>query len=264
MDRAIRCPSAMRRFPDLQEQGLLRLTRADRAARFFDWPVMIAALLVIPTIILESVQVSHPWRIVANVADWAIWIVFAAELIVMIAVVPHRGVWVRQHPISLAVVVLTPPFAPAALQIARVLRLLRLLRLARTAQLARRLFSLEGVRYVSLIAFLVIIGGGVAFSEVEKAQHLSAWDGVWWAVTTVTTVGGNIEPHTTTGRLIATAVICVGLAVVALLTAAAADRFISHKHNATEAGALEAELQEQILERLSAIEADLAVLRERS
>ena len=49
----------------------------------------------------------------------------------MVYVVPDRGRWLREHPLDLAIVVLTPPFLPASLQALRVFRLLRLLRLVR-------------------------------------------------------------------------------------------------------------------------------------
>jgi voltage-gated potassium channel len=54
-------------------------------------------------------------------------------------------------------------------------------------------------------------------------------------VTTVTTVGyGDIYPHTDAGRIIAMAIMLVGIGFVALLTAFIADRFI-HQQQAMKA-----------------------------
>jgi hypothetical protein len=61
----------------------------------------------------------------------------------MLAVVEDRWKWVRTHPLDVAIVVLTPPFLPAALQATRVFRLLRLLRLLKAGVLARRLLTAE-------------------------------------------------------------------------------------------------------------------------
>ncbi len=89
----------------------------------------------------------------------------------MLRVVSDKGRWLRDHPLDLAVVLLTPPFLPASLQAARVFRLLRLVRLLRAATLARRLLSTEGVKDAAVLALMTILGGGAAFAAVEKSQN---------------------------------------------------------------------------------------------
>jgi voltage-gated potassium channel len=51
---------------------------------------------------------------------------------------------------------------------------------------------------------------------------------VYWAITTLTTVGyGDIGPQTTTGRVIAVTVMFVGISYVAIRTAAMAQQFLA-------------------------------------
>jgi len=201
--------------------------RSERVARRFELPMMVAALLMIPVIAIEQSDAEPSLRAIAEVLNWAIWLAFVVELVTMLRVVPNKRRWLREHPLEVAIVLVTPPFLPASLEAARVFRLLRLIVLLRAAFIARRLFSLEGVRDAAVLAMLTVLGGGAAFAAVETDQHLSAWDGVWWAVTTVTTVGyGDISPETDAGRIIAVAVMVVGIGFVALLTAAAAERFM--------------------------------------
>lgn len=199
--------------------------RSRRVERAFARPMLIAALLVIPVIAIEQSAVGEPWDSIAGVLNWGIWVAFAIELIVMLAIVPSRGRWLREHPLEVAIVILTPPFLPASLQAARVLRLFRLLRLLRLAKLARRTFSLDGLRYVAMLAALTVLGGGAAFATLEDT---SAWDGVWWAIVTITTVGyGDQFPETVPGRLVGAFVMLVGIGFIAILTGAVAQRFLA-------------------------------------
>jgi len=141
----------------------------------------------------------------------------------MLRVVDDRWRWVREHPLEVAIVILTPPFLPASMQAARVFRLLRLLRHLRLGVLVRQFRSTEGVRDAAVLAAMTVLGGGAAYAAVEKSQHLSAWDGVWWAIVTVTTVGYG---DTFRQRIIAIVVMFVGIGFIAVLTAAAAERFL--------------------------------------
>jgi voltage-gated potassium channel len=201
-----------------------RRERAERVERFFNVPVMVAAFLSLPVIVIEETEVSDALKDVAAVFNWGIWIVFLAELVAMLWVVPDRWRWLVRNPVDVMIVVLTPPVLPAGLQVLRVLRLIRLLKLV---QVSRQVFSLEGLRNAAVLALLAVIGGGAAFAASQKDQDLDLWDGVWWAVSTMTTVGSDIQPENTLGRLIAMVMMVVGIGFVALLTGAIAERFLA-------------------------------------
>ena len=134
-------------------------------------------------------RAGEPWKTIAVVINWITWFAFIAEAVLMLRVVDDRWRWVREHPLDVAIILVTPPFLPPSLQALRVFRLLRLLPLLRAGLLARRLLTTEGVRDVAVLAVLSVLGGGAAFAAVETNQDLTTWDGVWWAVETVTTVG---------------------------------------------------------------------------
>jgi voltage-gated potassium channel len=226
--------------------------RSREIERRLELPLLIFALLTIPAIALEYGDAGQPWETIGVVLNWAIWLAFVAEVVIMLRVVPDRGRWLREHPLDLAIVIFTPPFLPASLQAARVFRLLRLLPLLKAGVLARRVFSTEGIRDAAVLTLIAVLGGGAAFASFEKDQDLSAWDGVWWAITTVTTVGyGTPEVTTDGGRIIAICLMVTGIGFVAVLTAAAAERFVRSRRD--DAHAIEERL-DQIIARLDSLE----------
>ena len=224
--------------------------RSEAIQKRFEWPVVIAATLTIPLLLIQESDLGDPWPAVATVLNWITWTVFATEVVVMLSVVPRKRTWLRTHILDVAITVLTPPFAPAAWQASRIYRLLRLLRLLRIFSV-RKLLSFDGIRYAALTALGTVLLGGAVVASVEDGQHWSTWDGIWWAATTVTTVGyGGYEPQTDSGRIIATAIMIIGIGFVALLTAFIADRFIVTQE-ATSGK------QEEILTELKEIRAKL-------
>jgi voltage-gated potassium channel len=241
----------------VDSKGSAQAARAERMTRLFDWPVMVASAAVLPVLFLEGSSLPSPWPEIGVILNWASWLVFLVESVVMIRVAGFA--WVRQNPLSPLVTILSPPFAPAGLAVLRFLRFFRLLRLLPGLRVAKRLFSLEGVKFAALLAVVTVIAGGIAFARVEEGQHLDSVDGVWWALTTVTTVGyGDLSPQTDAGRLLAAAIMLVGIGFVALITAFVAERFIASREE-------EAELDREILngllrleERLDQIERDFS------
>lgn len=82
----------------------------------------------------------------------------------------------------------------------------------------------------------------------------SVWDGVWWAMQTVTTVGyGDLIVDDVEGRIIAIVVMLVGIGFISVLTAAVASKFVTQ-----DAGS------DEVIEALRRIEADVAELKARA
>ncbi len=170
----------------------------------------------------------------------------------MLVVTRDRVGWVRHHPLELCIVVLTPPFLPATLQSARILRLLRVMRVAITARSLRRYLSFEGLKIATVVALFGILGAGAVFADFE---HISAWDGVWWAIGTVTTMGSEIYPHTTEGRIVAILILVLGVGYVAVLTGALTQFFV-------RAMAAESEGTDDVGKRIDALTTAVDLLRD--
>jgi voltage-gated potassium channel len=116
----------------------------------------------------------------------------------------------------------------------RTSRLGRFIRLARfgviisrALQAERRLTSGDSLRIAAILTLAAVVVAGAAQSAVDAGEYGSLWDGVWWAVVTVTTVGyGDLYPKTVQGRLIEIVLMFVGIGFLSLLTASIASRLV--------------------------------------
>lgn len=106
----------------------------------------------------------------------------------------------------------------------RLLRILRLLKLAR--YLSTLWLFIRSMRDVieivvvamSSIGLVVLLAGNVIFL-LEPDTVSNAFEGVWWSLVTMTTVGyGDIVPQTTAGKLLAASLMIMGIALFAMIT----------------------------------------------
>jgi len=111
----------------------------------------------------------------------------------------------------------------------RVLRLLRIFRIFKlTAYLAEfttlgtalRSSARKIMVFLSVVLMVVVVMGTVMYAvEGEKNGFTSIPTGIYWAITTMTTVGfGDITPKTDLGRLIASTMMLMGWGVLAVPT----------------------------------------------
>jgi voltage-gated potassium channel len=211
---------------------------AEALERLWRWPMTVATLLVIPDLLM-----SGP---VATALDWVIWLVFAGELLSIAFLAEDGGAWLKKNPLAVAVMVLTPPVAPPAMQGLRVLRLFRLLRLARGWQYINRVFTPEGLPFLVGIGAVLVFIASVLFSTVETHAHthVSLANGIWWAIGVVSTEGSSINASTTAGHIITVALMVLGICLFSLITAGLTQRFVGHKQAKQLSAGEEAILQE--------------------
>jgi hypothetical protein len=80
--------------------------RSERMAKRFEVPMLVAALLVIPMLIIQESSWDEPWPTIASILNWVAWLAFLVEVVVMLVVAPDRKRWLREHPIDVFVTLL--------------------------------------------------------------------------------------------------------------------------------------------------------------
>lgn len=161
------------------------------------------------------------------------WLVFVLDFAVRLALSKRRWVFLRTHPLDLAVV---------ALPLLRPLRLLRLLTLLSFVnRRARSSLRGEVIYYVVGLTTLVLLLSSLAVLDAERGRQGANiedfGDALWWSATTVTTVGyGDRFPVTGTGRLIAVALMLAGIALLGVVTATFASWLVDKVAEVEEAG----------------------------
>jgi voltage-gated potassium channel len=205
--------------------------------------MLVLSLAIIPLLVIPlTVDLSPGAADTLEAIGWMIWAIFAAEYGVRLYLAPERWHFIRHNVIDLLVVLL--PFL-RPLRVARSARALRLLRaaravviLARIGEAARNVLRRHGLQYVLLVAMGVVVAGGLLVEEAERSApgtHIhNVADGLWWAVTTVTTVGyGDTFPVTPVGKGIAVLLMIMGIGLFGALAASLSSLFIERRQEDT-------------------------------
>ncbi|MEE9098365.1 potassium channel family protein [Pseudarthrobacter phenanthrenivorans] len=223
-----------------------------------EWPLTVASLIFLAA---YSIQViANTESLLIEVLIWVTWAVFVIDYLVNLALAPQRWRWFLRNLHELAIVAL-----PA-------LRPLRLLRLVTLLRVMHRFGgnALRGkvLTYVLGAAALLIYAGALAVLDVEEnapGSNLTTFgDAIWWALTTITTVGyGDHYPITVLGRCVAAGLMIGGVAVLGVVTASVASWMVQAVAEETQAelDAAEAPVQQE-LQKLTAQVLNLTALLE--
>lgn len=205
--------------------------------KWTDVPLVTLAIGTLPIILLELAfdRLSESDRVFVAVVNLVVLVAFAVDFVVEIVLCKKRVLYLKKE-WSSPVIVITQVLAlvPAlhafgALRALRGLQVLavvlRVLGLSgSTRNEVRRLLRTRAASVALGTAAFTVISSAVAFTLVEdvgKGRRVeSFFDAVWWAISTVTTVGyGDVYPLTGVGRAIATVTMLVGISSLAIVTA---------------------------------------------
>jgi voltage-gated potassium channel len=231
-----------------------------------EWPLVALAVLFVAAYAWGVLRPDLPhWLLTTLHAVTVVaWPVFLTDYVLRLFLARHRWAFVRRNWVDGVAV---------ALPLLRPLRIISLVRVARV--LDRRLTSsLHGrvAAYVTLTASLVVFMASLAVYDAERgapdASITHYGDAVWWALTTITTVGyGDEYPVTGQGRLVAVLLMVGGIALLGVVTAAVASWFVGRVAEAAQAqddaddAALRAEVR-SLAEEVRALRTELQLRTE--
>lgn len=203
--------------------------------------------------------------------------IFVIEFVVRISAAPSRWLYFKHHWIDLLAVLPSMRFL-RVLGLARLAILLRFLRIARLGLIAHTLINANraatrlkviggrnGLPTLLITAFgFVWVGAGLAyeFEHGVNGQFANFGDSVWWAFSTMATLGYGTGPLTVPGRVVAGALMVLGIACFGLITATVTTFIIQRTEGVHEVTTsdLMSELRE-MRAHLARLEEDLAATK---
>jgi len=176
----------------------------------FSWPAFVTEIDPQTQRFLDYVQ-------------WISWVAFAVDLLVGLILADKKMKFLLHHPLEVITVLL--PF----LRPLRLLRVISFGTLVIQKAAVGRQFAITLKVFLASILMAYIAAVQITITErgVDGSNIKNFGDGLWWAVTTVTTVGyGDRFPTTSTGRVLAVCLMLVGISLMGVITASVAAWFV--------------------------------------
>ena len=207
------------------------------SGKLFDVVLLIAILASIVLVMLESVKsFDDKFHDFLNISEWIITILFTVEYIARIVSVKQPIKYITSFYGVIDLLSTIPKYLSlifvgthslVALRALRLLRVFRILKLTRyigaSTNFIRALKTSRakiGVFLLFVVILCVILGTVMYLVESEEGSGFSSIPrSVYWAIVTLTTVGyGDIAPATPLGQLIASFIMIMGYAIIAVPT----------------------------------------------
>ena len=234
-----------KKYIDKQKEGLtgwrldmnIIIYEADTYwGKFFDVGLLVAIALSVLAVMMESVaSFNAKYGEFLRITEWIFTGLFSLEYLARLICV-RRPLKYAISPLGIIDVLSIIPtflsFFVAGTQMLLVIRTLRLLRVFRIFKLARYtgeatqlLDALKASQYKisvflgSVLSLVVILGTVMYLIEGPENGFNSIPHSIYWAIVTLTTVGyGDIAPHTVTGQALASFIMIIGYAIIAVPT----------------------------------------------
>ena len=207
-----------------------------RAGKWFDIILLVAILLSVTTVMLESVEsIRVIYGNLFTIVEWAFTILFTIEYLARIIAIGKPKKYIFSFYGIIDLISIIPTFlglfilGSHTLSIIRSIRLLRVFRILKLAQFIKEadiLMKALRASRAKIIVFLFavlsltfILGTLMYLIETPENGFTSIPRSIYWAIVTLTTVGyGDIAPQTIIGQALASLIMIIGYAIIAVPT----------------------------------------------
>jgi voltage-gated potassium channel len=207
-----------------------------RAGKVFDELLLASILASVLIVFLDSVtSLNQKFGDLFYIAEWIFTIFFTIEYILRIITTPRPSRYIFSFYGIIDLLAILPTYLSIFLvgtqflitiRILRLLRIFRILKLTRYVGASADLWdSLRSSRhkiavFLWTVMTIVVIMGSIMYL-IEGPDHgfRSIPESIYWAIVTLTTVGyGDISPETPLGKAIASIIMIIGYAIIAVPT----------------------------------------------
>jgi voltage-gated potassium channel len=206
------------------------------AGRRFDVVLLWAILLNVALVMLETVpSLQEGYGTVFHWLEWGFTGLFTLEYLMRLATVRRPLLYATSFFGLVDLAAIVPTFlgllipGSHSLRVIRILRLLRVFRVLKlggflqaSSTIAAALRASRAkitVFLTAVLALVTIVGTVMYLVEGPESEFTSIPKSIYWAIVTVTTVGyGDIAPASVLGQILASAMMVIGYAIIAVPT----------------------------------------------
>ena len=202
------------------------------AGRLFDWVVLVLIVLAVIEFSVETLpDLSQQTRVRLGQFELVITVLFTAEYLLRVFAAEKKLTYIFSFYGLIDILAILPFYLSMGIDLRsvrafRLFRLIRLFKLTRYSEAVDRFRRALAIAREEIILFVIVaviliylsaVGIYYFEHEVQPQKFASIFHSLWWATTSLTTVGyGDAFPITIGGKIFTFFVLMMGLGIIAV------------------------------------------------